>query len=172
MSNRDYIQNLRKEINTLLTNKLFPLRSEFKSMLKNEAIRLCPFKIDDVITLDNGKKGIIKDIDYYSLDYEFNENKFIPSYSDYDVLPEYLFDYSLDNNNFSITWEISGLRLKKNGKVGKISFVGISPMDYIIDKENKTVKSKGLRNYMDDREIAYFDELSSEEKNDKINRLE
>jgi len=159
MSNLKLIQNLRKKLNSLLINKVIPLRDELQMMLKNEAERICPFNVDDIITLDNGKKGIVKEIDYYSLDYEFYYEQFNLPSSHNDIISEELFDYSLDNKRFSITWQISGLRLKKSGDIGKISFAYISPVNYIIDKENKIVKSKNLNDYMANQEIAQLNDL-------------
>ncbi|MDD3107233.1 MAG: hypothetical protein PHP65_05500, partial [Bacilli bacterium] len=117
MSIRVKIQNIRKKLNNLLLKEVIPLRDEIHLLLKKEAVHICPFNLNDIITLENGKKGIITEIDYYSLDYKFYADKFISySFKDDDILPEYLIDYSFDDKKFSITWEISGLRLRKNGE--------------------------------------------------------
>lgn len=160
------IQLLRKELNDIITNKVIPKREKLNNLLSEQAKLICPFKLDDIITLNNGKKGIIKEIKYHSIDYEFNENidqenDFYPSFINTLDEIEYKYAYFVDNKEFSITWSISGFRMKnKNTEIGKISFRDITPVNYIIDKKNKSVKEKPLSGYMGLDELTLFNEIN------------
>lgn len=158
------IQQLRKELTNLIANKIKPMRQRLDELLNSEAEKLCPFKIGDIITLDNGKKGQIMEIKYYSIDYEFykdESNDFFNNYIETVDDIHYTYSYSIDNKSFSITWEISGLRLIKNDtEVGKIRFIGINPAYYIIDKEEKKVTRKNLNHFISDgSDIFSFDKF-------------
>lgn len=158
------IQGLRKEINNHIINYIIPKRKELDKLLNEQAKSLCPFCIGDIITLPNNKKGVVKEIKYYSLDYLFEENEsndiFMSDlFNKVDEL-EYTFAYKVDDCEFSITWMISGLRMIKNDSgIGKIPFSDISPIDYIIDKKKKTVKEKPLKSYMDISDMTQFDKI-------------
>lgn len=158
------IQRLRKELAILIKEKVKPLKQELDNLLVNEAIRLCPFSIGDVIILDNGKKGIINNIDYYTLDYDFkleHDHAYPDFFPKQECDIDYKFAYQIDDGQFSITWKFSGLRMIQNDtKVGKTSFTDINPVNYLIDKENKSVKSKNLNEYIDNVEsILFLDDL-------------
>jgi len=143
------IQAIRKELAALIEHQVKPLKRQLEDLLNAEAIRLCPFSIGDIITLDNGKLGQITTIKYLSLDYSLSEDDDL-----YQLFPkvecdiDYKFAYEIDNAKFSITWNISGFRMiKNNTKVGLTSFVDINPSHYLIDKETKSVKKKILEDY-------------------------
>lgn len=156
------IQSLRKEINNHITNYIIPKRKELDKLLNNQAKSLCPFCIGDIITLPNNKKGVVKEIKYYSLDYALEENEgneFTNDLFKVDEL-EYIYAYKVDNSEFSITWMVSGLRMIKNdSEIGKIPFFDISPINYIIDKKKKVVKEKPLKSYMDISDMTLFDKI-------------
>lgn len=157
------IQKIRKELNDIITNTVRPLRANLDELLNNEAKKICPFSIGDEITLDNGKKGIINEITYYSLDYQFSK------FNEFDGLSDLFendniddsYSYEIDNKEFSITWRISGLRMiKNNTEVGKVVFHDISPVDFDVDKDNLTVTRKKLNAMIDNADfITDFLEL-------------
>ena len=148
------IQKLRKELTDLIANKVKPMRKELDDLLNKEAEKLCPFSVDDIITLENDKKGKITEIKYYSIDYDFykdENNEFFNNYIETQDDIHYVYSYSLDNKDFSITWEISGLRMiKNNTEVGKVRFIGINPAYFLVDKENMKVTRKNLNHFITD----------------------
>lgn len=159
------IQILRRELNNLISNQIIPKREKLNMLLNEQAELLCPFKTNEIITLNNGKKGIITEILYHSIDYDFNENVDEENnfYSDFvnklDEI-EYKFAYNLDDKEFSITWSISGFRMKnKDTEIGKISFGNITPINYIVDVKNKSIKDKPLKGYMDLDELTIFKDV-------------
>jgi hypothetical protein len=156
------IQNLRKELTEIIINQIKPKRDKLDKLLNKEAERLCPFSINDIITLENGKRGIITEINYYSLDYPFFVNKFTDTFDRYLEVDEieYKYAYSVDNKTFSITWNISGLRLKNDGTPGKIKFIDINPINYNINKKSKSVKHKDLNDYMSNADISLFEDIN------------
>ena len=111
--------------------------------------------------MDNGKKGVVTEISYFSLNYDFSDNEFEDAFGDFSKVDdiEYVHAYSVHNKEFSITWNISGLRLKKDNKPGKLRFVGINPMNFIINKQSKSVKQKDINDYMGQNDISIFDEI-------------
>jgi len=146
------IQALRKELSQLIEQKVKPLKKELDDLLTMEAIRLCPFEIGEIITLDNGKKGKINAINYFTLDYGLSLSE---DFMDYLPKPEcdidYKFAYEIDNAHFSITWNISGFRMIQNEtKVGRVAFVNINPTNHLIDKERKSVKCKYVEHLVGD----------------------
>lgn len=159
------IQKVRKELTHLIVNKVKPLRQQLDDLLNKEAEKLCPFKLDEIITLDNGKMGKIAEIKYYSMDYDFYEDEESRDFSEMflDKLDDiqYKYSYSLDDKKFSITWEISGYRMiKNNTEVGKTRFVGINPAHFIIDKANKSISRKNLQDYITDPDhLLFMDDL-------------
>lgn len=155
------IQKVRKELTHLIVNKIKPLRQKLDDLLNREAEKLCPFKLEEIITLDNGKKGKIKEIRYYSIDYEFYEDEDSREFSAQflDKLDDihYKYSYSLDDKKFSITWEISGYRMiKNNTEIGKTRFVGINPAHFIIDVPNKSISRKNLPDFISDPSHLLF----------------
>ncbi|NTW73100.1 MAG: hypothetical protein HGA49_12785 [Eubacteriaceae bacterium] len=157
------IQELRKELTDFIINRVKPIRDRLDELLNEEAKKICPFSINDIIILDNGKEGIIKEINYYSLNYDFSDNKFIDKFSNYLEVDEieYKYAYTVDNKKFSITWNISGLRMRKDGTEGKKIFTDINPVSHIIDKHSKIVKQKDLNDYTGNTDIRFFEDLSS-----------
>ncbi|MEE4000986.1 hypothetical protein V1T75_11625 [Tenacibaculum sp. FZY0031] len=158
------IQYLRKELTDLINNKVKPIRKELDELLILQAEKICPFKIGDIITLENGKKGKITEINYHSLDYDFyeneDENEFYSKFLNKLDVIEYQYAYEVDNKPFSITWKISGLRMiKKNTEVGKISFCGITPIDFLIHEKEKRIKSKPLNEYMTFDSLTEFENI-------------
>jgi hypothetical protein len=155
------IQELRKELTKIIQNHVIPMRDKLDLLLNKEAVKICPFAINDTITLENGKQGIVTEIKYLSLDYEFatdSENEM------FDFLPkmdeiEYKYAYSVDDKTFSITWTISGFRLNKDGEIGKVKFVGINPINYIINKEEMKISRKQMQNYMTQDNFLQFDKI-------------
>lgn len=150
------IQKLRKDLAALIENDVIPMREKLDRLLNEEAEKICPFKIGEIIELDNGKKGTIKKINYHSLDYKFPKmdeefcSDFFPKVDNID----YIYAYQVDNDSFSITWEISGVRMiKENKKEGKIPFRGISPISYKVDTKNKKVSRKKLKAFLDREEF-------------------
>jgi len=143
------IQAIRKELVTIIEHRVKPLKRQLEDLLIAEAIRLCPFSIGDIITLDNGKLGQITKIKYLSLDYGLSEeDDLYQFYPKVECDIDYKFAYEIDNSKFSITWNLSGFRMiKNNTKAGLTSFVDINPAYYLIDKENKSVKKKILEDY-------------------------
>lgn len=157
------IQEIRKKLNDIITNTVRPLREQLDELLNNEAKKICPFSIDDEITLDNGKKGVVKMITYYSLDYKFSKFNEFDGFSNLfetDNIDDY-YAYEIDNKEFSITWRISGLRMiKNNTEVGKVVFNDISPVAFDVDNENMTVSRKKLNTMVDNADfITDFVEL-------------
>lgn len=145
------IQALRKELVSMIEHKVKPLKRKLEELLIAEAVRLCPFSIGDIITLDNGKLGKITTIKYKSLDYGFQEDEEdLYSFFPKDVTDiEYRFAYEIDDRKFSITWSISGFRMiQNNTKPGLTRFVDINPAYYLIDKENNSVRRKNLDSYL------------------------
>jgi|GEM_PF-2560581 len=159
----EQIQNLRKELSDLIVKKVRPTREKLDKLLQEQAHKICPFKINDIITLNNGKKGIITEINYHSLDYNFAEeeqNEFDTDFIHKVNEIEYRFAYSVDKEEFSITWSISGFRMKNNDtEVGKIRFQGISPIHFIVNKEEMTITDKPLSKYMNLNDMTIFNEI-------------
>lgn len=156
------IQKLRHELTKLIQEQIIPMRDRLDELLNKEAEKICPFKKGEIIILDNGKKGKITDINYLSLNYDFaiDENdvdlvNYLPKLDEI----EYKWAYLVDNKKFSITWKISGFRLNKEDKVGKLQFVNINPISYLIDKDEKKVTKKSLSEYMGQDNISLFDEI-------------
>lgn len=142
------IQETRAKLKKVIVESVKPIRAELDNLLKEEAQRLCPFKIDEVIVLENGKKGIIGDIDYHSLNYFFRRDDDFTFAGQMDDV-DYVYAYELDEKEFSITWKISGLRMINNGnEIGKVPFRDISPDRYNIDIKNKTVSQKPLSDFL------------------------
>lgn len=109
--------------------------------------------VGEIITLDNGKKGIIKEINYHSLNYDFDKDEEFDFIERFDDI-EYIYAYMLDDKEFSITWSMSGLRMIKNGtEEGKVSFRDISPDMFEIDIANKSIKRKSLNSLVADDEF-------------------
>ncbi|TVZ49870.1 hypothetical protein [Olleya sp. Hel_I_94] len=160
----DNIQKLRKELTELINEKIKPIRNELDENLNNVAKKICPFKINDIITLDNGKKGKITEIKYFSLDYPFYKSE--DEQETYDFFNtnndeiDYGYAYKVDDKEFSITWEINGFRMRKNDtEVGKVRFVGISPVNYRIDVENKIITEKPLSDFVNPEYLFDVDDL-------------
>lgn len=156
------IQELRHALTQLIQGQIIPMRDRLDELLNIEAEIICPFKKGEIIILDNGKKGKITDIKYLSLNYDFSTDENSIDISDY--LPkldeiEYKWAYSVDNKKFSITWQISGFRLNKEDKVGKLRFVDINPIGFLIDKDEKKVTKKSLSEYMGQDNFTLFDEI-------------
>ena len=152
----DEIQKLRKDLAALIKGKVIPMREKLDKLLNEEAEKICPFNIGEIIELDNGKKGTIKKINYHSLDYEFPKmdedfySDFLPKVDNID----YIYAYQVDDDSFSITWEISGVRMiKDDTEEGKIPFRGISPISFEIDVKNKKVSRKKLKAFLDGEEF-------------------
>jgi hypothetical protein len=142
------IQETRAKLKKLILEQVKPIRTELDNLLKEEAARLCPFCVNDIITLENGKTGKINAIDYHSLNYLARESEFSFMNSVMDEI-DYIYAYVLDDKEFSITWKISGLRMINNGtEEGKIPFRDISPDRYNIDIVTKTVIPKKLNDYL------------------------
>jgi hypothetical protein len=156
----DEIQRLRKEIIDIFDNQIRPKRERLDELLNIEAEKICPFSKGEIIILDNGKKGVIKEITYHSLNFESlnQENNFIANDLNVDKI-DYIYTYSIDNNKISITWNISGIRLNKDNNPGKNRFVDINPVNFIIDEKNKSVKHKDLNDYMGKEHISNFDSI-------------
>lgn len=154
-----YAQKLREEVNNIVISVVKPKREEYIKTLNEIADLLCPFNVNEIIILPNGKKGIINKISYLSLDYEFQES--IRESMGYPGLQEddfdYLFSYVVDKKKFAITWQISGFRLKKDAKPGLISFKELSPIYHNIDAHKKEIKNKPLSNFMDLNSMAILD---------------
>jgi len=127
--------------------------------LNEKAKTLCPFMLNEIITLENGKQGKVTEIKYLSLDYDFYKENGLEEFASKIDEIEYQYAYSLDNKSFTITWNISGFRLNKKGEVSKVKFSNISPMNYIIDKNEKTVIRKQLPDFMNIDNIALFEYL-------------
>jgi uncharacterized protein YkvS len=162
----DRIQCLRKELTDLINDKIKPIRTELDELLKAQAKNVCPFKIGDIVTLENGKKGKIEEINYHSLDYSFyenedeSENDFYSTFVNSLDIIDYQYAYEVDNKSFSITWKISGLRMiKKDTKVGKIRFSGITPINFIIHEKEKRIEAKPLNEYMNLDSITNFENI-------------
>lgn len=160
---KEKIQSLRKELNEIIINQFEPVRKELEELLKQEAQNICPFKIGEIITIGNGKKGKITDIDYHSLDYEFyitDENK--DFYNDFKHkldISEYSFVYKVDNKAFSITWQISGIVMINNGlEEGKRKFI-ITPVEYLVDENNKILEPKPPTKIMQSDMTTFFDNV-------------
>lgn len=159
------IQKARKELTHLIVNKVKPLRQHLDHILNIEAEKLCPFKLNEIITLDNGKMGKIAEIKYYSMDYDFYEDEESKDFSEIFLdKPDdinYKYSYCLDDKKFSITWEISGYRMiKNNTEVGKTRFVGINPAHFIIDEANKSIIRKNLSDYITEPDhLLFLDDL-------------
>ena len=149
MSKKEDIQKTRLELKNIILEQVKPTREKLDALLNEQAAILCPFEIGEELVLDNGKKGKITEITYHSLDYDFLETE------DFDFIDKYdemlsTYAYSLDDKNFSITWQCSGLRMIKNDtEVGKVTFNGISPDRFEVDVENKSVKIKRLKFLVD-----------------------
>lgn len=155
------VQKTRIELTKIINEKVKPLRKKLDNFLNVEAEKICPFKLNEIITLDNGKKGQITEIKYFSLDYKLRENE---NYQNFYVVDEisYIYAYIVDDQEFSITWEISGLRMiDKGNKVGKIPFV-IKPLHYNVDKINKKVTPKQLNDQTIDDFITIFPKLNND----------
>lgn len=147
------IQETRAKLKQLILEEVKPARKKLDDLLNQEAEKLCPFAIDDIITLDNGKKGMIKEIKYHSLNYDFMEDNEFDLIERFDEI-EYIYAYILDDREFSITWSISGLRLINNEtEVGKIPFRDISPDMFEIDIPNKIVNRKTLNKLVADEDF-------------------
>lgn len=153
------IQDTRAELKKIIVEQVKPMRAKLDNLLKEEAKRICPFEEDEIITLDNGKKGIIKEIDYRSLNYDFgNDNEFSLSEKMDDV--DYVYAYIFDEKEFSITWKLSGLRMIINGtEIGKVPFSGISPDRFNIDVTSKTISQKPLKDLLDN--MDWFSDFST-----------
>jgi hypothetical protein len=162
IDNTAAIQQSRRELKKLILEQVIPAREKLDNLLNEEAKRICPFKIEDVITLDNGKKGVIKEIKYFSLDYEFRneiDNEFSNFIQGLDDIG-YLYAYIVDDKKFSITWSISGLRLKKNGDVGQVTFSNLSPDRYLVDVAGKRISAKPLKDLVGiDSFLTNFSEI-------------
>lgn len=156
------IQELRLALTKLIQEQIIPMRDRLDELLNKEAEIICPFKKGEIIILDNGKKGKITDINYLSLNYDFatdeNEVDFFNYLPKLDEI-EYKWAYLVDNKKFSITWKISGFRLNKEDKVGKLRFVNINPISFLIDKDEKKVTTKSLSEYMGQDNITLFEEI-------------
>lgn len=154
------IQESRAELNKIILEKVKPLRAKLDKLLKEEAVRLCPFKIEEIITLDNGRKGKITNIDYYSLNYNFGEPLEFSFMNRVDEI-NYIYAYRVDDKDFSITWKISGLRMIQNDTVvGKVPFIDITPERYNVDIINKKVTQKPLNDFIDNLDfLSDFAEL-------------
>lgn len=151
--NTKEIQEARAKLKQLILDEVQPMRKMLDDLLNKEAERLCPFAVGDIIILDNGKKGIIKEIGYYSLNYDFDESEEFDFIERFDDI-EYIYAYMLDDKEFSITWSMSGLRMINNGtEEGKVRFKDISPDMYEIDIANKTVKRKTLNSLVADEDF-------------------
>lgn len=152
-------QELRKKINLIVSTQVRPMREKYHKTLTEIAELLCPFKAEDIVILPNGKKGIITQVDYTSLDYEFQEEfgevLGISTLTKDDF--NYLFSYTEDNKKFDLTWKISGLRLKKNDKPGLVRFSDLSPLYHIIDVQNNKISDKPMSAFMGSDNIAFFD---------------
>ncbi|MDV7698700.1 hypothetical protein N6B72_17380 [Chryseobacterium soli] len=160
---KEKIQSLRKELTDLIINQFEPIRKQLDELLKLEAQRICPFNVGDIITIENGRKGKITDIDYHSLDYEFyinDENKnFYEDLKHKLDINEYKFVYRVDNKPFSITWKISGIKMRNKGlEVGKRKFNNITPVDYLVDENNKMIESKPPPKIMQ-IDMSFFEEI-------------
>jgi hypothetical protein len=159
------IQDLRRELTKIIVEQIKPMREQLDSLLNLEAEKLCPFKLGEVITLGNGKKGQINEIHYHSLEVNYSKEKepyyeFLPN-TKIDEL-EYLYAYQLDQDEFTITWEISGMYMIQHNSVpGKIRFYGINPANHIVDKDNKSVSVKNLNQLIgDSSDLFTFENLS------------
>ena len=155
------IQTLRKELTDLINNRINPIKEELDELLNEQAKNICPFKIGDIIILENGKKGKIEQINYHSLNYSFYENEdeddFYSSFTNKLEVDDYQYSYEVDDKSFSITWKISGLRMiKKDTEIGKIRFSGITPIHFIIHEKDKRIEAKQLTDYMSDNSITHF----------------
>ncbi|NOU60809.1 hypothetical protein [Marinifilum caeruleilacunae] len=151
--NTKEIQEARAKLKQLILDEVKPMRKKLDDLLNKEAERLCPFAVGDIIILDNGKKGIIKEINYYSLNYDFGEGEEFDFIERFDDI-EYIYAYMLDDKKFSITWSVSGLRMINNGtEEGKVPFRAISPDKYEIDISNKIVKRKTLNGLVADEDF-------------------
>ena len=144
------IQETRAKLKKIILEEIKPIRKKLDDLLNEQAKLLCPFKIDDLITLDNGKKGIIKEISYHSLNYDFMPQE------DFEFFDEItsIYAYSSDDKEFSITWQCSGLRMIQNDNVvGKVKFSEISPDRFNIDIDNKKVTQKSLNSLVDNMDF-------------------
>lgn len=156
------IQELRHTLTKLIHEQIIPMRDRLDVLLNKEAEIICPFKKGEIIILDNGKKGEITDINYLSLNYDFSTDENALGIFDYspklDEI-EYKYAYLVDNKQFYITWKISGFRLNKEDKVGKLRFVDINPISFLINKVEKKVTKKSLFQYMGQDNITLFNDI-------------
>ena len=158
------IQSLRRELTDLINNRINPIKEQLDKLLNEQAKNICPFKIGDVIILENGKRGKIEEINYHSLNYTFykneDENDLYSGYTNKLDVDDYQYSYEVDDKSFSITWKISGLRMiKKDTEIGKIRFNGITPIDFIINEKDKRIEAKALNDYMSANSITHFEDI-------------
>ncbi|PKQ60558.1 hypothetical protein BZG02_19020 [Labilibaculum filiforme] len=157
--NINEIQETRARLKKIILEDVKPIRKKLDGLLNEQAVLLCPFKIDDIITLDNGKKGIIKEISHHSLNYDFMPSEEFEFFDKFDEITS-IYAYSLDDKEFTITWQCSGLRMIQNDTVvGKVTFSDISPDKFDIDVDNKKVTQKSLNSLVDN--IDFLTDLSA-----------
>lgn len=160
---KDTIQKLKqaivdkkRQINQIYKEQLFPAKEDLEQLMNEAAKAICPFKIGERVEFENGKQGEIVNITYFSMDF-FSYSYNMPPATKHTYEKPETFDPSrtivieFEQTEFSFTWQIEGVMIKKDGSPGKRNFVPKNPFENKI--EGHKIYERTLINFLENGEF-------------------
>ncbi|UPK72455.1 hypothetical protein [Chitinophaga filiformis] len=111
------------------------LESKLHQLGEKLAEHLCPFQVNQLVHIGNrqGRVTEIRHLCFQDVFVDFFVYKDILNASSFETNNSHHFQvFKINEREFAFTWEISGNKIKKNGKIGKRFFKNVNPTTYHI----------------------------------------